>query len=121
MAAHRFDGRPAPQFAFDLFGDAPSLAGDVNLEAMLLRRVVAAIAAVGHDARQADADLFLDAGNDRVLRRSRDVARGDVLTWAREHLAEREARVTPAGLEARFQAEHLFADDDDHGFTAPIR
>lgn len=42
------------------------------------------------------------------------------LEWARNQLAEREARVLPDGLERRFEAEHLFADTDDHDFRGPI-
>lgn len=39
------------------------------------------------------------------------------LTWAREHLAKREARLSAEAIEQRFETEHLFGDDDDHGFT----
>jgi hypothetical protein len=39
------------------------------------------------------------------------------LAWAREHLAKREARLSAQAIEDRFEAEHLFGDDDDHGFT----
>lgn len=42
------------------------------------------------------------------------------LAWAREHLAKREARLSPRAMEERFEAERLFGDDDDHGF-APSR
>jgi len=38
------------------------------------------------------------------------------LAWSREHLAAREARLLPSSLEARFEAEQLFGDTDDHGF-----
>jgi hypothetical protein len=39
------------------------------------------------------------------------------LAWAREHLAQREARLSPQAIENRFEAERLCGDDDDHGFT----
>ncbi len=42
------------------------------------------------------------------------------LTWAKEHLAKREARLTPQAIEDRFAAEQLFGDTDDHTFT-PLR
>ena len=42
------------------------------------------------------------------------------LTWAREHLATREARLTAEAMEERLEEERLFGDDDDHGF-APSR
>jgi len=38
------------------------------------------------------------------------------LVWTREHLAQREARLSPQMIEGRFEAEHLFGDDDDHDF-----
>ncbi|WP_209439323.1 hypothetical protein [Sinorhizobium arboris] len=38
------------------------------------------------------------------------------LPWTREHLAQREARLSPQAIEGRFEAEQLFGDDDDHGF-----
>jgi hypothetical protein len=57
MTDARLDGGAAAQLAFDRFGDAPLLAGDVDLEPVVGRGVVAAIAAVGDDAREAGADL----------------------------------------------------------------
>jgi hypothetical protein len=39
------------------------------------------------------------------------------LAWTAEHLARREARLSPRAIEDRFEAERLFGDDDDHGFT----
>lgn len=39
------------------------------------------------------------------------------LAWAKDHLAKREARLSAQAVEDRFAAEHLFGDDDDHGFT----
>jgi hypothetical protein len=39
------------------------------------------------------------------------------LAWAKDDLAKREARLSAQALENRFVAEHLFGDDDDHGFT----
>lgn len=64
MADHQFDGRAAAQLAFDGLGNAPFLARDRDLEAMLGRRVVAAIAAVGDDALYRCADLLLHLGED---------------------------------------------------------
>ena len=41
VADDRFDGGASAQLAFDVFGDAPSLAGDIDREAMVGRGVVA--------------------------------------------------------------------------------
>lgn len=38
------------------------------------------------------------------------------LSWLEEELANREARLSAEGLEARFAASRLFGDDDDHDF-----
>lgn len=38
------------------------------------------------------------------------------LTWAKEHLAVREAHLSPQSIEARFAAEQLFGETDDHAF-----
>ncbi len=59
VADDGFDRRAAAQVAFDGVGNAVSLAGDVDLEPLIGGRVVAAIAAVGDDAREARADLRL--------------------------------------------------------------
>ena len=48
------------EFAFDRLGDAASLTRDIDLELVVGRSVVAAIAAVGDDAREVRADLRLD-------------------------------------------------------------
>ena len=60
----RFDRRAAAQLTFDGFGDAASLAGDVDLELVIGRSVVAAIAAVGDDAGELRAGLGLDLRDD---------------------------------------------------------
>ena len=60
----RFDRRAAAEFTFDGLGDAASLAGDVDLERVVGRGVVAAIAAVGDDASEVGADLRLDLRDD---------------------------------------------------------
>jgi hypothetical protein len=39
------------------------------------------------------------------------------LSWAHDHLANREARLFVQAIEDRFTAEHLFGEDDDHAFT----
>ncbi|MGB3898003.1 MAG: hypothetical protein WA973_05550 [Mesorhizobium sp.] len=39
------------------------------------------------------------------------------LAWTREHLAQREARLSPQAIEDRLAEERLFGDDDDYGFT----
>lgn len=64
MADDRLDGGTALQFALDRLGDAPSLARDVDPELVRLRGIVAAIAAVGDDARHLYADLRLHVRND---------------------------------------------------------
>ena len=69
VANDRFDRRAAAEFALDGLGDAASLAGDIDLERVVGRGVVTAIAAVGDDARKACADLgfdFRDHGSERV-------------------------------------------------------
>jgi hypothetical protein len=58
------DGRAPSHLTLDVFGDAPLLAGNVDLEPVLGRRVVATIAAVDDNARQARADLLFDVGDD---------------------------------------------------------
>jgi hypothetical protein len=37
VADDRFDGEASAQFALDIFGDAPTLAGDIEVEAMIGR------------------------------------------------------------------------------------
>ncbi len=39
------------------------------------------------------------------------------LAWAKEHLANREARLSAQAIEHRFTAEQLFGDTDDHAFV----
>ncbi len=39
------------------------------------------------------------------------------LSWARDHLAKREAHLSAQAIENRFATEHLFGDDDDYAFT----
>ena len=50
VADGRFDGGTAVQLTFDSFGDAASLARDIDPELVARRGVVATIAAVGDDA-----------------------------------------------------------------------
>jgi hypothetical protein len=40
------------------------------------------------------------------------------LTWAREHLAKREALLSAHAIEDRLKAQRLFGDDDDHAFRS---
>lgn len=40
-----------------------------------------------------------------------------LLAWAKEHLAKREARLSPQGIEDQLTSDRLFGNDDDHGFT----
>jgi hypothetical protein len=54
------DRGASAEFAFDCLGDAASLARDIDLELVVGRGVVAAIAAVGDDAGEVGADLRLD-------------------------------------------------------------
>ena len=60
MSDDRFDCGASAEFTFDGLGDAASLAGNVDLELVVGRGVVAAIAAVGEDAGDVGADLRLD-------------------------------------------------------------
>jgi hypothetical protein len=41
------------------------------------------------------------------------------LEWASMHIAGLEMATSSTGLQARFEAEHLFGQDDDHGFAPP--
>ena len=59
MADDWLDGGAALEFAFDALGDAPPLPRDEHPELVGLWRIVAAIAAVGDDARDRGADLPL--------------------------------------------------------------
>ena len=38
--------------------------------------------------------------------------------WLRAELSRREAMLSPDGMEARFQAERIFGEDDDHAFQS---
>jgi hypothetical protein len=42
------------------------------------------------------------------------------LAWSREQLAAREARLSPSGLEKRFEEERLFGETDDVGFRPSL-
>ena len=64
VANYGFDGGPTPEGALDGGGQTAFLACNVNLERLLLRRVVPAISGVGDDLGQAGADARLDLGND---------------------------------------------------------
>jgi hypothetical protein len=59
MADDRLDRRAAAEFSFDALGDSALLAGDVDLELVSGRRVVAAIAAVSDDAAEVRPDLII--------------------------------------------------------------
>lgn len=56
---------------------------------------------------------------------TRDVAQSPsprvtaLLTWAKDHLAKREARLSGPEIEKRLAAEHLLGHDDDHAFRSP--
>jgi hypothetical protein len=58
--------RPAPHPAFGCVDSLAPLAGGIDLEAMLLRCVVALLTGVAKDALKRDANLLLDLGNDRA-------------------------------------------------------
>jgi hypothetical protein len=60
VSDHGLDRGAAAQLAFDCLGDAVSLARDIDLELVVGRGGVAAIAAVGDDAREVGTDLRLD-------------------------------------------------------------
>lgn len=44
---------------------------------------------------------------------------GDFLAFARQRLVDCEASLSTPGLKERFEANHLFGDDDDNGFRPP--
>ena len=98
----RFDRRAAAELALDGFGDAASLAGDVDLELVIGRSVVAAIAAVGDDAGEACADLRLDLrdhGRERVA----------VVGVAGQRLGVGDEQAAPGAIE-RGGERHLDAE-----------
>ncbi len=64
MADNRFDGGAAAHLAFDLWCDAALLLGGVDLELVLGRRIVAAVAGVGMQPLDGVADNLLDRRND---------------------------------------------------------
>jgi hypothetical protein len=63
VSDHGLDRGAAAQLAFDGLGDKASLARDIDLELVIGRGVVAAIAAVDDDAGEVRADLRLDLRN----------------------------------------------------------
>src|SRR5579862_5192840 len=65
VADNRFDGGPAAQVALDLFRHVALLAREIDLEAKVRRRVVAAVAAIDDEALKAGAGLRLEFGNHR--------------------------------------------------------
>ena len=98
----RFDRRAAAEFTFDGFGDAASLAGDVDLELVIGRSVVAAIAAVSDDAGEVCADLRLDLrdhGRERVA----------VVGVAGQRLGVGDEQAAPGAME-RGGERHLDAE-----------
>ena len=62
--------------------------------------------------RRLIAQLTAEAGGEQTPRLS------TFLTWAREHLAKREAGLSARAIEDHFEVERLFGDDDDHAFTS---
>jgi hypothetical protein len=60
----RFDRRASAQVALDVFGGASLLTGDIDLEAIVRRRVVAAVSPIGDDAGEAGADRRFNLGDD---------------------------------------------------------
>ena len=98
VADDRLDGRAAAQLAFDLVGDAPLLTRDIDLEAIVWRRVVAAVSPIGDDAGETDADLRLDFGDDRLQR----VA---VIRIARQRLGVGDELAALGMMERRGDAE----------------
>ena len=109
MADDGLDGGAAAQLALDLVGHVPFLARGVDLEAVFGWRVVAAIAGVGEDAPETDADLPLQVGDDggqrvavvRVAGQGLDVgdepAENSGITWDeatfREYIKDPKAKV----------------------------
>lgn len=64
MADDGFDGGPASHRPYDDLGEAALVAGDMDLEHLALRGVVAAIADIGDDLAEADAHGVLDCRDD---------------------------------------------------------
>src|SRR6266516_864233 len=65
VADHGLDGGPSFELALDLRGEAALLAGGVDLEPVIGRRVVAAIAGIGDAAIEHVADERFHLRNDR--------------------------------------------------------
>jgi hypothetical protein len=74
MLDHRFDGGAAAHLAFDLRGDTALLLGRVDLELVIGRRVVAAVAGVGVQALDLIADELFDRRDDLCERVSEFIA-----------------------------------------------
>ena len=64
----RFDGGAAAHLAFDLWGEAALLPGGVDLELVIGRRVVAAIAGIGVQPLDFIADQLFDGWDDLCQR-----------------------------------------------------
>ena len=68
MPDYRFDGGAAAHLAFDLRGEAALLPGGVDLELVIGRRVVVAIAGIGVQALDVIADQLFDGRDDLCQR-----------------------------------------------------
>ena len=67
MPDHRLYGRASPEGALDRTREPPLLAGDVDLEALLLGGMVALVAGIGDDPLQLRPDGLLDLGDDGLF------------------------------------------------------
>jgi len=55
--------------------------------------------------------------SDQLQRESPTHRLSAFLSWAQKQLSERERLVSAHAIEARFESQRLFGDDDDHDFT----
>jgi hypothetical protein len=83
-------------------------------------RRVTALSEISTELVELDRLRQLLTGLRQVLGDSATNRVGEFIRWADNHLALREAALTPGSLEERFATEHLFADDDDIEFR-PLR
>ncbi len=132
MPDHGFDRSPTFELAFDLLSDPAPLSGNVDLELMFGRGVVATIAGIGNDALEHVTDQRLHIGNDfgervpvvRVARQCRhmgdELAAGRMLYGSGDADLDADLWTTPAlqvGFDRRVGAVCANLSGFDLGFS----
>ena len=79
----------------------------------------AALAAVLSDMEKLDRLRRLLDALQRSLSAGEAERTSSFVSWAQAYLHQMELGLSAKGLQDRFEAEHLFGDDDDHGFVPP--